>query len=63
MYHSILIVVSIKLLQAFNITQNLFIYALSFLLTIIVSALSYEYFEKRFIKMKKNYSVLTSAET
>ena len=63
MYHSILIVLSIKLLQAFNITQNLFIYALSFLLTIIVSALSYEYFEKRFIKMKKNYSVLTGAET
>jgi peptidoglycan/LPS O-acetylase OafA/YrhL len=55
MYHSVLIVVSIKLLQAFNISNNFLIYVLSFLLTIIVAALSYEYFEKRFIKMKKNY--------
>jgi peptidoglycan/LPS O-acetylase OafA/YrhL len=62
MYHSIMIVLSIKILQALHTTNNFLIYILSFILTIVVSSLSYEYFEKRFIEKKKQYTTVLSGE-
>lgn len=62
MYHSIFIVLSIKLVQAFNSQNNLLIYGLSLAMSIGISALSYEFFEKRFIKMKVKYANIISGE-
>ncbi len=62
MYHSIFIVLSIKIAMHFNITNNAFIYFSSFAFTIIISALSYEIFEKYFIKKKVKYSSVLSGE-
>jgi peptidoglycan/LPS O-acetylase OafA/YrhL len=62
MYHSIMIVLSIKILQALNSTNNLLIYALSFIFTFIVSALSYTFFEKYFIDKKKEFTSIISGE-
>lgn len=55
MYHSIVIVLSIKFLQALSVTNNFLIYGMSFIFTILLSALSYEFFEKRFIDLKLKY--------
>ncbi|HRG57690.1 MAG TPA: acyltransferase [Bacteroidia bacterium] len=62
MYHSIFIVVSIKLLEYYKLTSNIYIYILSFALNIGISILSYEYFEKRFITKKSNFSAILSGE-
>ncbi len=62
MYHSIFIVISIKVLQALNFSNNLLVYILSFMLTIVVASLSYEYFEKRFLNMKIKYSKVLSRD-
>ncbi len=60
MYHSIFIVLSIKILQALHIVNNALIYVLSFGLTFAVSSLSYRFFEKRFIDMKQHYTTIES---
>jgi peptidoglycan/LPS O-acetylase OafA/YrhL len=62
MYHSIMIVFSIKILQGFDTSNNFLIYIFSFILTIVVSSLSYEYFEKRFINKKKQYTTVLSGD-
>lgn len=62
MYHSIFIFVSIKLLASFGWSNNILIYFLSFVLSIGISILSYEYFEKRFISKKSKYSTILSGE-
>jgi peptidoglycan/LPS O-acetylase OafA/YrhL len=62
MYHSIFIVLSIKVLQALNMANNALIYILSFVLSIGVSTVSYHYFELYFIKKKIKYSNVLSGE-
>lgn len=62
MYHSIFIVLSLKFLQAYHLYNNLLLYVFSFALTILVSWLSYEYFEKFFIKMKMKYTSIVSGD-
>jgi len=62
MYHSIFIVLSIKVCMHFNIVNNVYIYTSSFLSTLIAAGLSYQFFEKRFIKMKVKYSSVVSGE-
>lgn len=62
MYHSIFIVISIKFVQAINSQNNWLIYMLSFAITTGVSALSYEFFEKRFINMKVKFTTVISGE-
>jgi peptidoglycan/LPS O-acetylase OafA/YrhL len=62
MYHSIFIVLSIKVLKEFNILNNALLYFLCFAFTIFISAISYEFFEQRFIKMKLKYSTVISGE-
>ena len=56
MYHSIFIVLSIKVLKHLNFENTTAIYVLSLASTILISILSYEFFEKRFIAKKMKYS-------
>ncbi len=62
MYHNIFIVLSIYLcvnvIKAPN--SNILIYFLTFTLTLIASALSYELFEKYFLSIKKKYMIIKS---
>lgn len=60
MFHSIAIVLTIKLLSMFGIISNWFIYPLSVIITIVISSLSYQYFEKYFLKSKSNFSLIRS---
>jgi peptidoglycan/LPS O-acetylase OafA/YrhL len=62
MFHSIVIVFSIKLCQLYNYENNFILYPLVFVLIILLSSASYEFFEKRFIKMKVKYSDIISGE-
>ncbi len=62
MYHSIVIVLVIQLAVYLNYKNSLFIYLFSIIFTIIISALSYELFEKYFISKKKRFSVIISGE-
>jgi peptidoglycan/LPS O-acetylase OafA/YrhL len=61
MFHFITIVTAIKL--SFYVPfQGMFVYAASFLLTILTATLSYEFFEKKFIKAKIKYSPIISGD-
>jgi len=60
MYNPIAIIIAIKLLQQFKLANDYFIYPLSFLVVILIAALSYELFEKRFIRKKVHYSNIIS---
>ncbi len=62
MYHNILIGFSIWLItKAFGIEHyNIALYLSSFALTILVSALSYEFFERPFLKLKEKFTVVKS---
>lgn len=55
MFHYIAIIFVLKTLQNYGIKNMIAEYVLSFVLTVIFAVLSYEFFEKRFIKLKKNY--------
>lgn len=62
MYHSICIVVSIQIFSHFTISNNFFLYTLILFLTFLISTLSYEFIEKKFIKTKRKYSKIISGE-
>jgi peptidoglycan/LPS O-acetylase OafA/YrhL len=62
MFHPIIIVFSIKLCQMFKYNSNYILYPLVFLLIILFSSLSYEYFEKFFINKKLKYSDIISGD-
>jgi len=62
MYHVICIVISLKLLNIFNIHNWLLQLIVSLGITIIISSLSYYGFEQRFIKMKKKFSKIISGD-
>ena len=58
MFHPICIFITIKLLIKINLTDNnmmlnILIYSISLLLTVVISALSFKYFESYFLKLKK----------
>jgi peptidoglycan/LPS O-acetylase OafA/YrhL len=61
-YHYILIIIVLRLCDNLNITNNFIYYTSSIVLTILVASLSYNFFEKRFIDMKVNYSDVISGE-
>ncbi|MBS1652560.1 MAG: acyltransferase [Bacteroidetes bacterium] len=67
MYHMIFIILSIKLIALFLPTYgplfNLLIYVLSLLFTILVSGLSYYFFENKFIKLKTRFSKIMSGNS
>lgn len=60
MFHPLVIVFSIKILQYLNIENDFILYPLVFVILIAVSSLSYEFFEKTFINKKVNYSTILS---
>jgi peptidoglycan/LPS O-acetylase OafA/YrhL len=60
MYHSIAIVITIRLAAMFNFVNNWLIYPLSLFISIALAELSYRYFERYFLKLKHRYSLLQS---
>lgn len=58
MWHTIVIVVLLKVIDLAQITEglNIILYLGSFIITLLVAHLSYQYFEKPFLKFKKNFS-------
>lgn len=62
MFHSIVIGTCIYFLSDDYLVEGYWLYILSILLSICVSALSYHFYEARFIKMKHKYSVVLSGD-
>lgn len=62
MFHPIIIFIVIKFSIYLNIPNNYFIYPLVFILTILISSLSYDFFEKKFIDKKIKFSDILSGE-
>lgn len=62
MYHNILIGLSLYLFSKYLNSNwgNILIYSSSLILTIIVSSLSYELYEKHFLKIKKKHMIVKS---
>lgn len=56
MFHSIAIILVLKTLGKLEINNLVIEYILSIIITLILSAISYEFFEKYFIKLKVRYS-------
>jgi peptidoglycan/LPS O-acetylase OafA/YrhL len=67
MYHSLCIVLCIKLLKVFHLvgnsvfSDNILIYIGSILLSIFISSLSYNYLEKSFLKIKEKIALVKSS--
>lgn len=62
MYHIIAIVLCIKLLAWFNIMHDWLLIVLSLGLAIVFAAISYQFFESRFIRKKKKFSKIVSGD-
>jgi peptidoglycan/LPS O-acetylase OafA/YrhL len=61
MYHTIAVVIAVKI--AFNHNQSNWIsYSVTLILTIIMAGLSYQYFEKPFLKLKDKFAVVKSGK-
>ena len=63
MFHSIVIVVVIKICQHFNWSSNFIIYPLTFILLILVSSISYTFFEQYFINKKIKFTTVLSGDS
>jgi peptidoglycan/LPS O-acetylase OafA/YrhL len=61
-FHPIAIVLSIRLMQYFNIQSNYLLYFLVFTFVILIASLSYKFFEKNFINIKVKYSKILSGD-
>ncbi len=65
MYHNIMVVLSLKLCAwYFNPSSTLFLitsYLVAILLTLLISHLSYRYFERFFLSLKKKFTVVSSS--
>lgn len=66
MYHTICITLTITLLQKLGLEENVpvfnvLLYTVAYGATLILSYLSYEYFEKYFLKFKEKFMVVKSA--
>jgi peptidoglycan/LPS O-acetylase OafA/YrhL len=62
MYHSLAIAITLSVMIHFNQTSNFILYPVALLLTILLSEISYTYFEQRFIKKKRKFSVVVSGD-
>lgn len=58
MFHGIAIVISIKLLLLCNAFNNFSVFIMSVLLTVLISHVSFRYFEAPFLKLKNKFSKL-----
>jgi peptidoglycan/LPS O-acetylase OafA/YrhL len=65
MYHNIMVVLSLKLCAwYFNPSSTLFLitsYLVAIVLTLLISHLSYRYFERFFLSLKKKFTVVSSS--
>lgn len=62
MFHPIAIVIALKICLYTNLLSNYFIYPLSILLSILLSGLSYRFFEKKFLSYKVKFSSIISGD-
>ena len=60
MYHLIGVVLAIQLGKYLEITTNWLLYPTSMIITIVISSLSYTYFEKYFLKYKNRFAKVRS---
>ena len=61
MYHTIAVVIGVKV--AMNFQQSDWVsYPIAYILTILISALSYQYFEKPFLKIKSRFTTVKSGK-
>jgi peptidoglycan/LPS O-acetylase OafA/YrhL len=63
MYHSIFIVLTIKIMVHYDALNTPLLYVVSILSSIGISALSYEYFEKFFLKRKNKFAKIQSTNS
>lgn len=63
MYHSLFIVLTIKIMVHFYALNNFWLYIISFLTSIGISALSYEYLEKFFLRKKDKFAKILSTNS
>lgn len=59
MYHTIAVVIGVKIAMNFE-QSNWVIYPIAYILTISISAISYQYFEKPFLKIKGRFTTVLS---
>lgn len=62
MYHCIAIIITLKSLMYFHLVNNVSIYAVTICLTILLSMLSYHFFEDKFIRLKSRFSNIISGD-
>ena len=62
MFHPLVIIPVIKLLLYYKCFNNYLMYPLSFGITILISSVSYHFYEKRFITKKVKFSTLISGD-
>ena len=63
MYHTLCIVLTIKIMVKLNVFNNMWLYIISITTSIGISALSYEYFEKYFLARKSKFAKIQSTNT
>jgi peptidoglycan/LPS O-acetylase OafA/YrhL len=61
MYHTIAVVIAVKIAMNHN-QSNWISYPLTLILTIIMAGISYQYFEKPFLKLKDKFAVVKSGK-
>ncbi len=61
MYHTIAVVIGVKISMNFQ-QSNWVSYPIAFTLTIVISSLSYQYFEKPFLKIKDRFTKVKSGK-
>ena len=60
MFHPLVIVLSIRLLQMAGLLHDALLYPMVFALVVLLAAISYDLFEKRFIHLKARYAKIVS---
>lgn len=62
-YHPIAIVLAIAIGSSIDLTSNWFLYPVTLVITIIISGLSYKYFESYFLRLKHRFSKIISGNS
>lgn len=60
MYHSLVILIVLKTLQRYDMYHDYILYPLSVIVSVLFATLSYEFFEKQFLKLKKKFVIVDS---
>ena len=62
MYHSLCIILTIKVMIKYDFYNNVLLYIIASALTILVSAVSYHYFERYFLSLKDRFTRIKSSD-